>query len=366
MRLRGLTCVSIFGACVFTSSAESQADPSGLRIKLEATDAASVSGALIALLDSRDSVVAEALGREDGTRTLRAAPGTYRVRVRRIGYLPFVSDPVTLTGTTELVLTIESPRVVLQSIVVNSKSQCRRNDPNTQALSAVWDEIDKALRSSQLTIQDLSGIGHGLSFRRVVNNDGTIISADTNFFSITTQRPFGAIHPDTLASKGYVIGDEMIGWLFFAPDETVLLSEQFAATHCFHLVRQSHRVGQIGVALEPVPSRKLADISGVLWVDERTSELREVVFRYVNAGLMSQFDGGGYTRFRRLASGAWIVDKWLLSAPRIEGRRTVGSPTRFVRVGREETGGAILAPSEVAVDLRARARVDTDSSSKKR
>jgi hypothetical protein len=350
---------------VLTSSAQSQGTPSELKIRLNAVDGAPVSGALIALLDSRDNVVAEGLATEDGTRTLRAPAGTYRVRVRRIGYLPFVSNAVALPSTNDLVLDVESPRVVLQSIVVNSRSQCKRNDPNASALSTVWDEIDKALRSSQLKVKDLWGIGQGTKYRRSLRNDGTVISADTTIFSITSQRPFGAMDPDTLALKGYVIGDEVNGWRFFAPDEVVLLSEQFAATHCFRLVRQSDRAGQIGVALEPVPQRKLADITGILWVDEQTSELRELVFRFVNAGLLSQFGGGGYTRFRRLPSGAFIVDEWQLTSPRIGGRQAFGYRTQFVPIGRQEDGGGIIGPEEIAADQRARTRPAADTLKRK-
>jgi hypothetical protein len=317
-------------------------------------DGAALSGALVALLNPRDSVVAEGLSTEAGGRVLRATPGVYRVRVRRIGYLPFVSGPVSLPRESALSLNIESQRVVLERIVVNSKSPCARNDPNAQALSTVWDEIDKALRSSQLTMEDLSGIGRARSYRIEFAQDGTVISADTTVFSISDRRPFGAIDPVTLANDGYVLGDAHAGWHYFAPDEAVLLSEPFAATHCFRVVRQRDRTGQIGVSFEPVPRRRIADITGVLWVDQETSELREVVFRFVNAGAMSQFDAGGFTHFRRVPSGAWIVDEWKLSAPRLSvapsGVRDGYSPTaheQFIAIGRIENGGGIFAPGEL-------------------
>ena len=372
MTLRAFLCVSMFGACALPSSARSQEATTEIRIRLNGIDGSPVNGALIALLDSRDSVVAEGLSTDAGARVLRAHSGVYRIRVRRIGYLPFVSGPVSLPRDSALSLNVESPRVVLEQIVVNSKSPCGRNDRSAAALSSVWDEINKALRSSELTTEDLSGIGEALTFRTELDNDGTVVSADSNVFSITTRRPFGAIDPVSLAIDGYVLGDPETGWHYFAPDETVLLSEQFAATHCFRVVRQPDRVGQIGVSFEPVPRRDVADITGVLWVDQETSELREIVFRFVNAGVMSQFDAGGFTRFRRVPSGTWIVDEWKLSVPKLSvslvgGRQDGYSSTarpKYVAIGRLENGGGILGPGELAGERR-QSRTSADSLNKK-
>ena len=336
-------------------------------------DGAPLNGALVALLNDRDSVTAEGLSAETGWRVLRAAPGIYRVRVRRIGYLPWVSAPVSLPHDGSLSLKVESARVALERIVVNSKSSCARNDPNTVALSTVWDEIDKALKASQLTMDDLSGIGRARTFRKEVGNDGTLISADTTVFSIMDRRPFGAIDPDSLANNGYVLGNAYTGWEYFAPDETVLLSEPFAATHCFRVVRQPDRDGQIGVSFEPVPGRQLADIKGVLWVDQETSQLREVVFHFVNAGAMTEFGANGITHFRRVPSGAWIVDEWKLSAPRLsEGFRGIqdahSSTARpnFIVVGRLENGGGVFAPRDLDENAHRNVRTATDSLNRKR
>ena len=371
MRFRAFLYAPVFGACVLASSVRGQDATTELRIRLSDVGAP-VNGALIALLDSHDSVVAEGLSTEAGTRALRAGPGVYRVRVRRIGYLPFVSDPVSLPRESALSLNVESPRVVLERIVVNSKSPCGRNDQNSAALSSVWDEINKALRSSQLTTEDLSGIGRARTYRKEVNTEGTVISADSSVFLITTRRPFAAIDPVTLASDGYVLGDAETGWHYFAPDETVLLSEQFATTHCFRLVRQPDRTGQIGVSFEPVPRRQVADITGVLWVDQETSELREIVFRFVNAGVMSQFEAGGFTHFRRVPSGTWIVDEWKLSVPRLAvsqvslgGRQDGYSSTvhpHYIAIGRQENGGGIL-PGDLASHRR-QTRTAADSLNK--
>jgi hypothetical protein len=336
--LATITFASVLPLCVASPQATSE-----LRVKLRSNEGIPIAGALVALLDENDNVVIEGLSSESGTRVLRAPSGIYRVRTRRIGFRPVVSSPVAMPRQDELLLVIETARVVLDRIVVNSRSQCGRGDPSSSALGIVWDEIDKALRASQLTIADLAGFGRGRMFRRQIRS-GTVVATDTTFFDIVDQRPFGAIAPDSLASAGYVVGDEAKGWTFYAPDETVLLSDQFGATHCFRVVREDGRPGQIGVAFEPVPRRRMADIVGVLWVDEASAELRELVFRFVNAGIIGRYEATGFTRFLRVPSGAWIVDEWLLKLPRIAARQSLSGYTsnQYTLVGYDEQGGGIV------------------------
>ena len=59
------------------------------------------------------------------------------------------------------------------------------------------------------------------------------------------------------------------------------------------------------------------DVAGI---DEAVAELREVVFHFVNAGVIGRYEATGFTRFLRVPSGAWIVDEWLLRLPRIASR----------------------------------------------
>lgn len=347
MKLQHLLFLSAVVACIWPSIHEGQEAATDLRIRLKAIDGAPINGALVALLGAKDSVVAEGVASETGVRVLRALPGVYRVRVRRIGYLPFVSSPVSLIASSEMALGVESPRVVLDQIVVNSKSQCRRSDPASQMLSVVWDEIDKALRSSQLTTEDLSGIGSARTYRMETTPNGAVTSADTTVFRITRKRPFAAIEPESLFARGYVQGGPSTGWVYFGPDETVLLSEQFAATHCFRLVRDASHPRDIGVAFEPAPKRDLSDIAGVLWVDQSTSELREMVFNFVNAGVLTRFKAGGFTKFRHVPSGAWIVDEWNLRAPRLVVRDVSDGYVRrseYSSIGILDTGGGIIRP----------------------
>jgi len=311
-----------------------------LGIRLIGESGANVSGALIALIDKDDRVVTEELSREDGTRVLRAPPGEYRVRVRRIGYAPFRSDPVVLPHRGVLVLHLDSRRVALRTVVVNEKSRCRAMDNETGPL---WEEISKALRASQLTFADLWSVPRSYVYHSELSPDGRVLKSDTLVRSIRDQKPFGSPDPGKLAAEGYVRGNESDGWEYFGPDERVLLSEQFQATHCFRVTRDRKRRGQVGLAFAPVAGRRLADIAGTVWVDETSGELQEITFRYANAGLLSTFEAGGVIGFTRLESGAWVVSQWRLRAPRLRMARE--NPGIVDAVGYiEDGGGIILSP----------------------
>jgi hypothetical protein len=310
-----------------------------IRVRVEASAGGPLSGALVALVDG-EHVASEGLSTGSGIITLGAAPGTYRVRVRRIGFRPWLSDPVTLPYKNELLLRVESERITLDAMVVSATARCGKITSDAQALSAVWDEIEKALRASQLTVADMRGINRMRTYRREIALNGAVLSNDTLVGPVSGGRPFAAPDPESLSRLGYVRGDQANGWDYFGPDEAVLLSNDFAATHCFKVVRDNRRrAGQIGVAFEPAPGRTSSDIMGVLWVDEKNSELHDVRFVYVNAGILSRFRPGGFTKFIRMPSGAWIVREWQLRMPELELR--LGTRDNVVPIGYIENGGMI-------------------------
>jgi hypothetical protein len=314
----------------------------GFVVRVE-TGGAPLNGALIALVGADNTVAAERLSTASGSASFDVVPGEYRVRVRRIGYRPFYSAPVTVPRSTPLVLTVESPRVMLQQVVVGASSQCGRINPDAAVLAELWEEISKALRASELTPTDLRG-ARAESYRREVDGDGVILSNDVRPIAAGANRPFGAPDPAALITRGYVRGDLIRGWEFFGPDEKVLLSDSFASTHCFRALRDKKKSELIGVAFRPVPKRTQGDIEGVIWLDQESSELREINFNFVNAGEITRFRPGGYSRFTRLPSGAWIVSDWSLRMPRLVEAR--GAVATITASGFVETGGRVVMIDE--------------------
>jgi len=345
MKLRFLVA-AFLTAAVLPSQARGQA----LRVNLvDSATAAPLRGALVALVDADGRTVTEVLTSQNGFGSLSAPAGTYRLRVRRIGYRPYLSAPLAIPRTDRFTVSIPANPIMLSAVVISARTQCGRIASDAGGLGAVWDEVAKALQASRLSMDDLQGVGGRWTYRKTTGIRGEIEETDTSYFTIENQnqRPFGAIDAARLASVGYVEGDETSGWSYYGPDEAVLLSPEFAATHCFKLERSSAEPNRIGISFRPIPSRRVPDITGVAWVDQESSELRRITFRYVNAGLVSRFGGGGETHFQRLASGAWLVSAWHLRAPR---------PARVGRVahslGFQENGGGILSPEAVQV-LRA-------------
>ncbi|MGK2961078.1 MAG: carboxypeptidase-like regulatory domain-containing protein [Gemmatimonadaceae bacterium] len=328
--------VALIAACPAAAGAQRHAE---VRVRVQAESGTPLPGALVALVDPANKVVAESLSGRGGYVTLNAVAGQYRVRVRRIGYRPFYTESVAIPRAGEFVVNVESPPVVLQAMVVSASSQCGHIRDDEATLSSAWEEISKALRASELTAADVSTIGQSIKYRRELGRNGSVVSADSTFLRSGRNRPFAAIDPVSLARDGFVRGNTFAGWDFYGPDERVLLSSSFAETHCFRVVRERRRKGQLGVAFEPVPRRRAPDIKGALWIDEKTSELREITFEYVNADPVDRFNAGGFTRFRRMPSGAWIVSEWLLRMPRLQmDRRTSQTDV----IGYIEDGGRVL------------------------
>ncbi|HET7132415.1 MAG TPA: carboxypeptidase-like regulatory domain-containing protein, partial [Gammaproteobacteria bacterium] len=102
----------------------------------------------------------------------------------------------------------------------------------------------------------------------------------------------------------------------------VLLSGAFISAHCFHLQRDTVTGDSlIGIAFEPVRHRPPPDIRGVLYLDRRSAELRELRYTYTSLpDAVEKHDFGGRVSFQRVPGSAWIIREWVVRGPMFSAR----------------------------------------------
>ena len=333
-------CCAIASLMLLPNISASQ-DVVPVRVKVEASPGVPIPSALVSLVDAKGHSVAEGLSSVSGRILMSAPRGAYSIRVRRIGYKPFVIDKVTLPTSDEVVVRVESERIVLTAMRVGASARCGKINSDAEALAQIWEEVEKGLRSSELNARDISPMTDIHVYSRQIVGKVTTYSLDTTIARTAGMKPFATPDAANIARLGYVRNNPDGGWTFFGPDENVLLSNEFAATHCFRIVRDSlKRAGQVGVAFRPVPGRRVSDIEGVMWLNEETAQLQDVRFTFVNTGVLTRWESGGFTRFDRLPSGAVIVDEWQLRMPTVAPVRT-----GLELVGYAEKGGVALNSS---------------------
>lgn len=304
---------------------------------LDSTTHQPVSDFIVSLVDDSGRVGVSVLASDAGNFLLRApSAGHYRLRLQRIGYRSTVSEPFALASSETVIkrLAVLSIRVTLTAVRVTGRQACVINPRDGMAAAALWDEAQKVLLATQLVQSERSMRLTVRDFERDLSRD--IPSASTRVFNersdIRTgisESPYYSLSPAVLERDGYtrVNGDSSA---FFAPDAAVLLSDEFARSHCLRVQGgaaegalstppKSNADDLVGLAFEPVRSRSVPDIRGVLWLDRRSAELRRLDYQYVGLDLPPVSAGdtsfGGQIEIRSMGGGAWIIRRWQVRAP---------------------------------------------------
>ncbi|MGI9038687.1 MAG: carboxypeptidase-like regulatory domain-containing protein, partial [Gemmatimonadota bacterium] len=285
-----------------------------------------IAGAFVILFDETGEERARALTTGKGAYLLRASePGVFRLTVERIGFEDRTTDPIPLADGQSVSHQVRiQPRPVrLDRIEVAATSRCAVLSDEGEALEVVrvWDEARKALEATAWTDRQSYYRFDILLVRRTLDRNGEPRTEPVyEPIRVYGRHPFRSTEADDLAFGGWVQPDGARGLKFFAPDAEVLLSNSFESRHCFYLVRpESRRNGLIGIGFEPLPERTIADISGVLWLDAATAELRSLDFRYERLRLpVSSEHLGGHVEFDALPDGGWIVRRWEIRTPLAE------------------------------------------------
>ena len=319
--MRGITLLSV-AIAVLAPAVEARAQM--LRGAVRDGTGAPVLGALVELMRGDEHVV-RALSDERGIfRLVAPQGGRYDVRVLRIGYRTTQATPIDIpaTGTLEHDLLAPMVAVQLDDVQIRAEKRCIVRPEEGLQAAALWEEARKALYATELVQQTDGYRARMQHYERGYDRRGQRVSFENTWEEEATirQNPFAAIDAETLTDAGYIQIDSSgvnSSTIYYAPDAHVLVADPFIETHCFRVDdRERVKEGLIGLEFEPVEDRDLPDVRGTLWLDRRTSELRFLDYRYTGLPRGAARErSGGRLEFRRLPSGAWIVQSWWIRMP---------------------------------------------------
>ncbi len=336
------------GALAAAFSATSVA-AQGVRGVVLRADTVPVAGAVVTLIDSTGATAATAVTDETGYFAVRAPRrGTWLLRTEAVGFTRVTSFPFTLGPTETLVrrVMLSNRTADLNTVQVRDRNACDIRPAEGTQVALLWDEARKALLAAQASAAsappvavDVDEIEYDSTFLRVRSATRTTTAGRAD-------RGFRSDDPRALRSLGYSRRVDTVS-TYFAPDARVLLSDEFAGTHCLRIVATDPTsVQRIGLGFQPVglAAGKL-DVAGTIWIDRRTYAIDRVEFRYEPL-LSADFPDstfGGRVQFTRLASGHLVVRDWVLRMPIYaeadDGRlaRSGQTSQMLVRAERRET-----------------------------
>jgi len=321
----------------------------------EVNSSSPVVGAVVSLLgETNDSTIVSVLSTRTGEYAIRApGVGTFRLAVKRIGVERFVSVPFALgSGETR---NIDVPIAALAMTLpeVNVSGLCVTQQRDLRRIASLWDEARTALEATEISLRDRL-IDAQISRYAAEVEPGTlrVLFDWRSDAQVMVRQPFTSLSGDSLSAVGYwrqFAGDSVE---YMAPDASALASNAFTRDHCFSLARpRRNRPDLVGLAFVPARERTLPDISGTVYLDAKSFELRFIDFQYTKLPpeMPNASQVGGEVHFARLSSGAWIVDRWFIRMPQLVIMPTELFPRRQFR----EEGGTVITDGVAASPLLA-------------
>lgn len=323
---RGLVRFSLPLAAVLLAIVAQGGAAQGVRGHVDDQQHRPLIGALVEFHDSTGRVAARAITTASGTYQLTLpSPGRYSYRVAAIGFRPepYRSLVVPAAGVVLPDVTLVHVMVELPEIVALAHGRyCGTRRPADDLFVQILNSAQNAMQIMAATIAT-----HQVAFTVAQIHTRTVYGAFANFaVSDTTVQPMSrwpiqSIDPDTLRAVGFSRtlepGDEATRE-YYGPDERVLFSDWFLASHCFTVEKPRHRgaADTIHVRFNPAHKTRLVDVSGDLALDARDLSLFGFSFDLTNLpGWMPDRSAGGNMQFSRLASGLWMTKTWAIWAP---------------------------------------------------
>lgn len=290
-----------------------------VRGTVKGPDGAPLSGAVVTLFGPGGTVASRAVVRANGAYELRApAEGSWQLLLSRTGFESQPQPPVKSSGlVTQHPIVAELVPLRLASLVGSGLDDCRIGIDLGEAERELWTTVRSDLtalvlaESSRLVLRELRRFERTFDVdRRKLFEERTLQPVKVN------ERPFVTPAPDSLARAGYVRGDSTY-FTFDMPDARLVLSEEFAARHCFRIQPQARQVEgrtQVGLAFAPVGKPTVTEVEGTFWLDVAQGRLASMEFRYTPQPAQKGTYGGEQI-FGQTADGFWYVARWTQQVP---------------------------------------------------
>ena len=282
----------------------------------------------------------------------RIQAGTYLLRADRIGHASVLSDSIMVEPGVTTVYRLETPveAILLAGIDVTSSSRCELRPGRGASTAAVWEEARKALEATSRTT-DLGVYRYVIRhYERELDDRGREVRSEQSRIQRGVMaNPFLSLNVEILLERGFMHSDGD-GFVYYAPDADVLLSDRFLDSHCMSLTEgEGEAEGLLGLSFEPTENRGVPDISGVLWVDPEDAELQWLDYRYEFLNVPNSDRLGGKIQFYGLPNGTWIVREWYIRMPLLEATLGIDQQTRLI--GLREQGSLVLSVNNLQGDL---------------
>lgn len=291
----------------------------------------------VALIDSAGAVAAITITSSNGGFTLRApGAGTYRIRARRIGFLPDSSKFLTLTAGQRLQhisLSLNAFPVQLVRVSVEEARRCVIAPQAGATVFRLWQEAQSALTAAAATSDDArTGFVLHRFERKLDPRTGKIEESRSWNSRATTSEPYASVRAESLEAHGFVVPEGKM-LVYYAPDARTLISDAFARTHCFRPIEDGLHPALIGLSFAPTQQRlrdrSVRDILGTLWFDRATFDLRTLDFEYRDDPTTEGDDNpsaSGRLEYARLPNERWIVNHWVIHMPVVAFVTAVTAP----------------------------------------
>lgn len=276
-----------------------------------------IPGAVVSISDSAGAFLARGIAGADGRFDVPRFPGSRLIHVVRIGYRPI--DATLSAGDGPLNLQMRQIASQLAVVTSSGKRVCPGETGDTQALE-LWEQARSGFFAS-IVARDARPPNLKLHYFRVVRDPiRRRVVEDTSWTKeVVGDQPFVAARSaSAFEMQGYLIEHADGEREYFAPDESVLLDQAFAGSHCLHVaVADAAHPGQVGIGFDPVdPERdSLVDIRGTLWLDAKTLDLRTLDFDYTNVERVREGGSGGNVTFQLMPTGVPMIVVWTIHTP---------------------------------------------------